>query len=50
MAIKTRQEYTESLKKQKPEIYFLGEKVKSVVDHPILGVNIGSECIMIWKR
>jgi len=40
MAIKTRQEYIESLEKQKPNIYFLGEKVESVVNHPILGVGV----------
>ncbi|MFH0811835.1 MAG: 4-hydroxyphenylacetate 3-hydroxylase N-terminal domain-containing protein [Pseudomonadota bacterium] len=40
MAIKTREEYIESLRKQKPKIYMLGEKVESVVDHPILGVGV----------
>jgi len=42
MAIITREEYIESLKKQKPKIYIAGEKVDSVVDHPMFKGGINS--------
>ena len=34
MALKSGREYIESLRSLKPEIYFMGERIASVVDHP----------------
>lgn len=34
MTMMTGQQYRESLRKLKPEIYYLGEKIESVADHP----------------
>ncbi|MBP1761748.1 MAG: aromatic ring hydroxylase, partial [Firmicutes bacterium] len=36
MALKTAQEYVDSLRKQKLNIYMFGEKVENYVDHPII--------------
>lgn len=36
MALKTAQEYVESLRQMKPRVFVYGEKVDSVVDHPLL--------------
>jgi 4-hydroxybutyryl-CoA dehydratase/vinylacetyl-CoA-Delta-isomerase len=42
MAIKSRDEYIESLRKQKPKVYMQGERVESIIDHPALkaGLNM----------
>ncbi len=42
MALKTGAEYIESLKKLKPEVYFRGEKIDSVVGHPITQPHINA--------
>jgi 4-hydroxybutyryl-CoA dehydratase/vinylacetyl-CoA-Delta-isomerase len=34
MTMMTGQQYRESLRRLKPEIYYMGEKIESVVDHP----------------
>jgi len=34
--MKSREEYIQSLRKLKPEVYMFGERVKNVVDHPII--------------
>jgi 4-hydroxybutyryl-CoA dehydratase/vinylacetyl-CoA-Delta-isomerase len=34
MSMMTGNEYRESLRRLKPEIYYLGEKIESVADHP----------------
>ena len=34
MTMMTGQQYRESLRKLKPEVYYLGEKIESVADHP----------------
>lgn len=40
MAMMTGKEYVESLRSLKPEVYFLGEKIKSVVDEPMFQPHI----------
>lgn len=40
MAMKTGQQYIESLRGLKPEVYYLGEKVGKVVDHPAIKPHI----------
>ena len=42
MALKTAQEYVDSLRKQKLNIYMFGEKVENVVDHPIIRPSINA--------
>jgi 4-hydroxybutyryl-CoA dehydratase/vinylacetyl-CoA-Delta-isomerase len=34
MGIRTREEYIESLRRQKPRVYMAGERIESIVDHP----------------
>jgi 4-hydroxybutyryl-CoA dehydratase/vinylacetyl-CoA-Delta-isomerase len=41
--MKTKSEYIDSLRKLNPEIYVFGERVKNVVDHPIIRPSI--ECV-----
>lgn len=45
MAVRTREEYIESLRKQKPKVYMAGEEVESVVDHPAFKVGINDAAV-----
>ncbi|MFC1846073.1 4-hydroxyphenylacetate 3-hydroxylase family protein [Chloroflexota bacterium] len=45
MAMMTGKQYRESLKKLKPEIYFMGEKIESVVDNPSIIPHINSAAV-----
>ncbi|RJR48382.1 MAG: 4-hydroxybutyryl-CoA dehydratase [Desulfobacteraceae bacterium] len=40
MGLKTREEYIESLRKMKPEVYMFGERIANVVDNPRLRAGI----------
>jgi len=40
MAIKTKEEYIESLRRMKPAVYMFGEKISNVVDNPRLRAGI----------
>lgn len=40
MAVKSREEFIESLKKQKPRVFILGEEVKNVAEHPLFQTGI----------
>jgi len=40
--MRTGEEYRESLRRMKPNIYLLGEKVESVVDHPMIKPAVNS--------
>jgi 4-hydroxybutyryl-CoA dehydratase/vinylacetyl-CoA-Delta-isomerase len=40
MGTRTREEYIESLRRQKPRVYMGGERIESVVDHPAFQVGI----------
>jgi Aromatic ring hydroxylase len=42
MALKTKQEYLESLRQLKRNIYLMGQKVEDIVDHPIIRPSINS--------
>ncbi|MGB9662231.1 MAG: 4-hydroxyphenylacetate 3-hydroxylase family protein [Moorellaceae bacterium] len=42
MALKTAEEYLQSLRGLKPRVYLLGEQVENVVDHPIIRPSINS--------
>ncbi|MBF8304565.1 MAG: 4-hydroxybutyryl-CoA dehydratase [Dehalococcoidia bacterium] len=42
MGIMTGNEYRASLKLLKPEVYFMGEKIKSILDHPAFIPHIKS--------
>jgi len=42
MAMMTGNQYRESLKKLKPEVYFMGEKIENVVDNPHIIPHINS--------
>jgi 4-hydroxybutyryl-CoA dehydratase/vinylacetyl-CoA-Delta-isomerase len=45
MGVRTRQEYIESLRRQKPSVYMDGEKVDNLVDHPAFSVGINSAAV-----
>ncbi|PKN28789.1 MAG: 4-hydroxybutyryl-CoA dehydratase, partial [Deltaproteobacteria bacterium HGW-Deltaproteobacteria-21] len=40
MGLKTREEYIESLRKMKPEVYMFGERLTNIVDNPRLRAGI----------
>jgi len=40
MGLKTREEYIESLRKMKPEVYMFGERITNIVDNPRLRAGI----------
>jgi 4-hydroxybutyryl-CoA dehydratase/vinylacetyl-CoA-Delta-isomerase len=42
MAVRTREEYIESLRKQKPNVYMDGERIENLVDHPAFRTGIDS--------
>ena len=42
MPIKTAEEYVESLRRLRPTVYILGERVRNVVDHPLIRPSINS--------
>ncbi|HBQ85612.1 MAG TPA: 4-hydroxybutyryl-CoA dehydratase, partial [Syntrophomonas sp.] len=42
MALKTAQEYIDSLRNRKLDIYMLGKKVDNFVDHPIIRPSINA--------
>ncbi len=42
MALKTREEYIESLRKIKKQVYMFGEKVDNVVDHPMIRPSLNA--------
>jgi 4-hydroxybutyryl-CoA dehydratase/vinylacetyl-CoA-Delta-isomerase len=51
MALKTGAQYIESLRKLKPEVYFMGEKIDSVVDHPATRPHVNAVALtydMAW--
>ena len=45
MAIRTREQYIESLRKQKPKVYIAGERVENVAEHPMF--NRGINCVAV---
>jgi len=45
MGVRTREEYIESLRRQKPNVYMDGERVENIVDHPAFRVGINSAAI-----
>jgi len=45
MGVRTREEYIESLRKQKPNVYMDGEKIENPVDHPAFKVGINSAAV-----
>ena len=42
MALKTPEQYEESLRKMNFKVYLMGELVKNVVDHPIIKPSMNS--------
>lgn len=42
MAVRTREEYIESLRRQRPKVYVKGERVENIVDHPAFQPGINS--------
>ena len=42
MGVRTREQYIESLRRQKPNVYMDGERVENLVDHPAFRVGINS--------
>ncbi len=48
MALKTKEEYIESLKRMKKRIFLLGEEVQNYVDHPIIRPSINA-CAMTYE-
>ena len=42
MALKSGQEYTESLRSMKPVVYFAGERIESVADHPLTRPHVNA--------
>ena len=45
MAVRTGEEYIESLRKQKPKVYMEGERIENIVDHPAFRVGINSAAV-----
>jgi 4-hydroxybutyryl-CoA dehydratase/vinylacetyl-CoA-Delta-isomerase len=45
MSMMTGNEYRESLRRLKPEIYYLGEKIESVVDHPAFVPHVNAAAL-----
>jgi 4-hydroxybutyryl-CoA dehydratase/vinylacetyl-CoA-Delta-isomerase len=45
MTMMTGQQYRESLRRLKPEIYYLGEKIESVVDHPAFSPHVNAAAL-----
>ena len=45
MGLMTKEEYLESLRRQKPKVYMLGEKVESIPDHPAFKTSIDSMAV-----
>ncbi len=45
MALRTREEYIESLRRQKPKVYLGGEEIENIVDHPAFKVGINSAAV-----
>ena len=44
-------EYRDSLRRVKPEIYYMGEKIESVVDHPAFIPHVNAVALtyeMVW--
>ena len=51
MSMMTGKQYRESLRQLKPEIYYMGEKIKSMVDHPAFIPHVNSAALtyeMAW--
>jgi len=42
MALKTKEEYLQSLERLKPRVYLLGERIENVVEHPVVRPSINS--------
>ena len=42
MAMKTGEQYIQSLKELKPPVYFMGEKIENLVDHPAIRPHINA--------
>lgn len=45
MGIRTRDEYIESLRSQKPNVYMDGERIENLVDHPAFRIGINSAAV-----
>jgi 4-hydroxybutyryl-CoA dehydratase/vinylacetyl-CoA-Delta-isomerase len=45
MGVRTREEYTESLRKHKPKVYMDGELIENIVDHPAFQVGINCTAV-----
>ena len=45
VAVRTREEYIQSLRKQKPKVYMEGEQIENIVDHPAFKVGINSAAV-----
>ncbi|HUU63365.1 MAG TPA: 4-hydroxyphenylacetate 3-hydroxylase N-terminal domain-containing protein [Dehalococcoidia bacterium] len=45
MALRTREEYIESLRRQEPRVYLGGEQIENIVDHPAFRVGINSAAV-----
>lgn len=45
MAVRTREDYIESLRRQKPNVYLDGEKIENLVDHPAFQTGIDSVAV-----
>jgi len=43
--MKTRQEYVESLRRLSPEVYMFGERLKSIVDHPVITPSMNAVAV-----
>ena len=45
MGLITKEEYIDSLRRQKPNVYIAGEKVESLPDHPAFKTSIDSMAV-----
>jgi aromatic ring hydroxylase len=45
MGVKTREEFFESIRKQRPNVYIRGEKVTTIADHPLCWTGINSVAV-----
>lgn len=45
MAVRTREEYIESLRRQKPKVFMAGKEIQNIVDHPAFKVGIDNAAV-----
>jgi aromatic ring hydroxylase len=50
LAVNTKEEFIEGLRRQKPKVYIAGERVENLVDHPLFRTGIESAAIISLEK